>query len=78
MTVSPSYRIGDLMDVRVSGGITDFADLATGQIVALGALDRHRVATICPVGATAFFTREESLSWGTDSDVQTWHVPAML
>lgn len=61
MTVSPSYRIGDLMGVRVSGGITDFADLATGQIV-----------------AAAFFTREGSHSWGTDSDVQTWHVPAML
>lgn len=75
MTASRSDRIGDLVGVRVSGGIADFPDFATEQTVALGALDPHRVATVLAAAdAAAFFTRAEPHSGATEPDVRTWHV----
>ena len=75
MTASRSYRIGDLIGVRVSSGSGDFPDLVSEQIVALGALDPHHVSTLlCAADAAAFFTREEPCSRHTGSDVRTWHV----
>lgn len=75
MTASRAYRIGDLVGVRISGGSSDFPDLATEQTVALGALDPHRVVTLLRAAdAAAFFTREEARSGATGPDVRTWHV----
>ena len=75
MTVSRSYRIGDLIGVRVSGDSDDFPDFATEQAVALGALDPHRVVTLLRAAdAAAFFTREEPRSGATRPNVRTWHV----
>ncbi len=75
MTASRSYRPGDLVGIRVSGGSSDFPDLATEQAVSLSALDPHRVVTLLrAANAAAFFTREELRSGSTESDVRTWHV----
>lgn len=69
MTASRSYRMGDLIGVRVSSGSGDFPDLVSEQIVALGALDPHHVSTLlCAADAAAFFTREEPCSRHTGSD----------
>lgn len=75
MTASRAYRLGDLVGVRISGGSSDFPDLATEQTVALGELDPHRVVTLLRAAdAAAFFTREEPRIWATRADVRTWHV----
>ena len=75
MTASRSHRIDDLVGIRMSGGSSDFPDLATEQIVSLGALDPHRVVTLLRAAyAAAFFTREEPRSRATGSDSRTWHM----
>lgn len=75
MTASRSYRIDDFVGIRVSGGSSDFPDLATGQTVPLGALDPHRVVTLLRAAdAAAFFTREEPPTGATGPDVRIWHV----
>ncbi len=75
MTVLRSHRNDDLLGIRMSGGSSDFPDLATGQTVPLGALDPHRVVTLLRAAdAAAFFTREEIRSGSTEPDVRTWHV----
>ena len=74
MTASRSYGLGDLVGVRISGGSGDFPDLATQQIVALGALDPHRVVRLLRVAdVAAFFTREEPHSGAIEPHVRTWH-----
>jgi len=75
VTASRSYRPGDLVGIRVSGGSSDFPDLATEQTVPLGALDPHRVVTLLRAAdAAVFFMREEPHSGATGADVRTWHV----
>lgn len=75
MTVSRSYHPGDLVGIRVSGGSSDFPDLATGQTVSFRALDPHRVVTLLRAAdAAAFFTREEPRNGATGPDVRIWHV----
>lgn len=71
MTVSRSYRFGDLVGIRMSGGSSDFSDLAIEQTVSLGALDPHRVVTLLHAAdAATFFTREEPRSGATEPDVR--------
>jgi len=75
VTVSRSDRFGDLVGIRVSGGSSEFPDLATKQTVSFGSLDPHRVVTMLRAAdAAAFFTREELRSGSTEPDVRTWHV----
>ncbi len=60
MTALRSHCISDLVGVWISGGSDGFPDLATEQIVALGALDPQRVvALLRAVDAAAFFTRKQ-------------------
>ncbi len=72
MTASRSHRISDLVGVRIAGGSDEFPDLATERIVALGALDPHRVVTLLRTAdAAAFFTLEQPRNGATGLDVQT-------
>jgi hypothetical protein len=70
VTVSRSYRTGDLVGVKVFGDCGDFPNPATEQTVSLGSLYPHRVETLLRVAnVAAFFTHEQPHSGAIGPDV---------